>query len=1088
MFTPLTSMPSRLGPSGAPASAATAALAAGWAALVVLWALAGAPPSPSRLLGTALLITFPTVLWWSAPRPLRMGVMASGAVLLLVGALAGDVSGATIGIAVGGPTAWAAVALAVSTVDARDARRARDHSLGVALGVVGVLLLLAPSTGPTGPRVAGATATVLLGLLLGRSLRDGRVQTARPHTAGVRTVVAIGGSFGLLILAVARTVVDLDTPSLAAIGALRRFASLVLPTFTGLAVGPGIGSTVLPWLLPIVGGAVALLTVRSDGARATVRAMRTDRSVREQGIAALPGPAAGLIVAGLVTSALLHLVGVNWAGAPELTDLEWLRWPDRRIETVLWGALAVATGRGWNLRGHAPAAAVAGVVGLVLLAVLTGEWRVDGVALRADLLAVPAVFLGIVGVGRSGTRPVVTGIVIAGLPVLAVGMGVGMAGIGQSRSGRRSFIPGDSTLLVEGGRLAGLMPDAGQLGMIAAAITITASLVVLSSSSPRPATLGSRSALTLAVAGLVVGAANVVLAEAKGMLLALGTAVVVAVAAHHTSAGRWLTQQPWRRLAAIGSSAGLLVIVAPFVGAAVLDRSALRPEVWRRSIAALEGREWLLGLGAQPLRMDREFHVRVDSSWGAVQAHNQALELLLIAGLPGLGLMLLTTAVLVAVGLRTSRLAGGWTAGAATLLIVGGASGPNLTYFGHDLASVLVAGTMVVALLRTGPEPRGLVRLDDDPTVLPDALQAIWATGHAAVVVPTTGPGSTLPAPVVAILESRPQPTPAALPSGTALVVSTSGSTGAPRAVVLSHAALAASTAASLAALDCAPGERWALALPLQHVAGLQVLARARSLGTAPYIVPDPGDPKELAAASAHAEHIALVPTQLVRCLDARVDLSEFRTVLVGGGPLDPDRVTQALEAGVRLVQSYGMTETCGGCVYDGRPLLGAEVDVVEGRIRLRGPMLATGYLDPSPADVNRFTPDGWFVTDDLGRLFTDTDGVTRIEVLGRSDDMINTGGVKVAPTTVEAAVRSLAGVRDVVVLAIADPEWGECVGAIVVPADPSVPPTLEELRDAVSQQLPPSHVPRELIITDAIERDGLGKLTAGERERLRRI
>ncbi len=1097
MSTPLTSMPGRPSPSEAPGRAALIAVPAGWTVLVALWALTGATLSPSRLLGTALLIALPTVLWWSAPRQLRTGLVASASLLLLAGMLLGDTSEATIGAAVGGPTAWAAVALAVSSADARDARDARRRYLGKLVGAAGLLLLLAPSTGPTGPRVAGATVTVLLGVRVGRALSGTGVPSAGRPAAPARTSLAVGGSIGLLALAVARTVVDLDAPVLTVVRALRRFASLILPTSAGLEVSLGIGGSPLPWLLPLVGGGVTLLlTVRQHGPAATALASRApraaqDRAAQDKGSAPLPNPAAALIVAGLTASALLHLVGVHWAGALDVSYPEWLLWPDRRIETVLWGALAVASGRGWRLREHPEAAAVAGVIGLVLLTVLIGEWRVDGVALRPDLLAVPAVFLGIIGLGRSGARPVVTGIAFAGLPVLLLGMGVGMAGIGPSRSGRRSFIPGESTVLVEGGRLAGLMPDAGQLGIVAAAIAVTAALVVLSPVSRTHSARGGRATLALAWATLVTGAASVVLAEAKGMLLALGAAVAVALLAHNTSIGHRIAQQPWRRLAAIGTGSGLLVVVAPFVGAAVLDPAALRPEVWRRSIATLEGREWLLGLGSQPLRMDREFHTRVDSSWGAVQAHNQAMELLLIAGLPGLGLMLLITAVLVAVGLRTSRLAHGWTAGAATLLIVGGASGPNLTYFGHDLASVLVAGTLVVAVMRTRPDrtdPVRLVRLDDDPVLLPGALEALWAAGDAAVVTPPSGPGSALPAPVQNLLGRGPKYPSAALPAGTALVVPTSGSTGTPRAVVLSHAALAASTAASLAALDCAPGERWTLALPVRHVAGLQVLARARALGTTPYVVPDPGDPAALAAAAAHAEHIAIVPTQLVRCLDAGVDLTGFRSVLVGGGPLDPDRAEQARAAGVRLVQSYGMTETCGGCVYDGRPLSGVEVDVVEGRIRLQGPMLATGYLDPSPADAARFTADGWFITDDLGRLSTDADGATLLEVIGRGDDVINTGGVKVAPAAVEAALRTLASVRDVVVLASPDPEWGERIRAVIVPTDPSAPPTLEELRATVTGHLPSSHAPRELVLVDTIARDGLGKLTAGERERLRRM
>jgi o-succinylbenzoate---CoA ligase len=377
-----------------------------------------------------------------------------------------------------------------------------------------------------------------------------------------------------------------------------------------------------------------------------------------------------------------------------------------------------------------------------------------------------------------------------------------------------------------------------------------------------------------------------------------------------------------------------------------------------------------------------------------------------------------------------------------------------------------------------------LVALTDDPHHLTELLERTWAAGDAAVVQPD----ATVPAPPIAAALDREPPVPT-LPRGTALVVATSGSSGTPRAVLLSHAQLAASTAASLARLDCAPGERWALALPVRHVAGLQVLARARALGTEPVVVERPGDAHAIAAASSDAQHVALVPTQLVRCLDAGADLTGFRSVLVGGGPLAPERAAQARDAGIRLVQSYGMTETCGGCVYDGLPLDGVEVAVDDaGRIALRGPMRATGYLrrpgtdDVSEADAARFTDDGWFVTDDVGALER---GVLRVD--GRADDVIVTGGVKVPPALVEAALRTHPGVADVVVVGVSDDEWGERVRAVLVASDPSRPPTLSELQDhADVRALPSGHVPRELRIVAAIARDGLGKLSADERARLR--
>jgi O-succinylbenzoic acid--CoA ligase len=383
-----------------------------------------------------------------------------------------------------------------------------------------------------------------------------------------------------------------------------------------------------------------------------------------------------------------------------------------------------------------------------------------------------------------------------------------------------------------------------------------------------------------------------------------------------------------------------------------------------------------------------------------------------------------------------------------------------------------------------GRPPR-LRRLPDDPATLPAALQQVWDAGDAAVVTAPDPSAAPLPASITAALAGE-----LPLPPGTALVVATSGSTGTPRAIVLTHEALAASTAASIAALGCAPGERWALALPLRHVAGLQVLARARALGTAPHVVADPGDAHALAAAAEHAEHIALVPTQLVRCLDAGdhvvAALARFASVLVGGGPLAPERIAQARAAGVALTLSYGMTETCGGCVYDGRPLAGVEVAIdappgEPGRIRLRGPMLAAGQLDPSPEDAARFTADGWFVTDDVGRLAADG----TLEVLGRADAVINTGGVKVDPVAVETLLRAHPGVADALVVGVPDAEWGERVVAVVVPAAADSPPSLDVLRSAVTAVLPASHAPRELRLVASLARDAMGKVSAAERARL---
>ena len=192
------------------------------------------------------------------------------------------------------------------------------------------------------------------------------------------------------------------------------------------------------------------------------------------------------------------------------------------------------------------------------------------------------------------------------------------------------------------------------------------------------------------------------------------------------------------------------------------------------------------------------------------------------------------------------------------------------------------------------------------------------------------------------------------------------------------------------------------------------------------------------------------------------------------------------------LVLSYGMTETGGGCVYDGRPLPDVEyrVDAAPGevgRLRLRGPALATGELTLTEdggvtVDRSRWS-DGWFVTDDLGRVTADG----TLQVVGRADATILSGGVNVDAAAVERVLQADASVADVIVVGVPDGEWGERVRAVVVPAEPADPPTLEQLRDVVRAELPGSHAPRELLLVERIPRDAMGKVTATERRALSR-
>ena len=355
------------------------------------------------------------------------------------------------------------------------------------------------------------------------------------------------------------------------------------------------------------------------------------------------------------------------------------------------------------------------------------------------------------------------------------------------------------------------------------------------------------------------------------------------------------------------------------------------------------------------------------------------------------------------------------------------------------------------------------------PAILP--LDAGLPADRLAELIAALGPGSIEDAEGVTTVRSAREE---GVAEGTAVVVGTSGSTGAPKGVELSAAALRHSARASLDRLGARPGGRWLCCLPATHVAGLQVLVRSLVSGTEP-VLAERADTETVAGSG--CAHVSLVPTQLQRLLlDARppVPLAGFSSVLLGGAAAPAGLLAAARAAGVPVVTTYGMTETCGGCVYDGVPLEGTQVAIrgdddgrpaEAGRIWISGPVLFSGYRPGGYGGVA--PPDGvrWFRTGDLGRL----DASGRLVVRGRADDVINTGGHKVVPGEVAAALQTCPGVKDVAVVGQPDPEWGERVIAVVVPADPADPPALELLRMHVRERLPRYAAPSRVVMVDAV-------------------
>jgi o-succinylbenzoate---CoA ligase len=410
-------------------------------------------------------------------------------------------------------------------------------------------------------------------------------------------------------------------------------------------------------------------------------------------------------------------------------------------------------------------------------------------------------------------------------------------------------------------------------------------------------------------------------------------------------------------------------------------------------------------------------------------------------------------------------------------------------------AAVLPAGPRLIDLLAaaldgTGPAVAPL------PAGQPDAVlrRQLRVLAPSAIETPEGTVG----------LETR-QP----VADDTAVVIATSGSTGEPKAVELRGAALLASARASLRRIGARPGERWLCCLPPAYIAGIQVLVRAILSGEPPVIC-DPSDPEAFIAEVERgaARHASLVPTQLQRLLPPATGadgtpgagepatVSRLRSILLGGAAAPPGLLAAARDAGARIVTTYGMSETCGGCVYDGVPLGGVRVDIDtgagaisgtgtgsgtssgtgtgtgagpagadgRGRIRIAGPVLFSGYrLRP---DLTAAATDGhWFLTSDIGSV----DGTGRLLVHGRADDVINTGGHKVLPAEVAAAVSTHPGVRDTAVIGLPDDEWVERVTVVIVPADPGAPPALAELRDHVGSQLPGYAAPQQLVVVGQI-------------------
>jgi len=330
---------------------------------------------------------------------------------------------------------------------------------------------------------------------------------------------------------------------------------------------------------------------------------------------------------------------------------------------------------------------------------------------------------------------------------------------------------------------------------------------------------------------------------------------------------------------------------------------------------------------------------------------------------------------------------------------------------------------------------------------------------------------------------------------GVDLVIATSGSSaGKPRLVGLSIEALVASAKATDLVLE-GPG-RWILALPTHHIAGAMILVRAAVAETNPQVVDttDGFDPRDLIPAIQGVTqdempgYLSLVPTQLVQCLDADDEvmdaLRSLSAILVGGAAISQNLLQRARDAGLKVRTTYGMTETSGGCVYDGEPMPGVTVRAVDwdGRTRLafNGPTLMTCYLD----EESPFFEEGghrWLLSGDLGIIRASG----KVEVSGRADDVIISGGLSIAPAPLRRAARSYEGISDAWILGTPDAKWGQIVTALVVPHQmPQDSFEMARLGSAVREhaaaRIGRAQAPRRVVAVEALPYLGYDKIDRG--------
>ena len=350
-----------------------------------------------------------------------------------------------------------------------------------------------------------------------------------------------------------------------------------------------------------------------------------------------------------------------------------------------------------------------------------------------------------------------------------------------------------------------------------------------------------------------------------------------------------------------------------------------------------------------------------------------------------------------------------------------------------------------------------------------DLVQRAWSNGDAVLPIdqrlPLAGKKMLLdtmaPSEIIdASFTSSSLPNGRPMQDGDALVIASSGSTGSPKGIIHTHSSILAGAQASASRLQLSSDDHWLVCIPVSHVGGFSVIARALHTGAALTLLPAFD-----ATAVEQARNHGVTHTSLVATALSRIDASLFQTILLGGSSAPANLPSN-------VITTYGMTETGGGVVYNGQPLDNVEIRVVDGEIFLRCPMLMRAFRDDQTISID----DGWYATGDIGEI----DNNRKLSVHGRQTDLIITGGENVWPSVVENSLASHPIVNQVVVRGMPDTTWGQRVVAYVVLNDStqtSEAKLLSDLREHVKQTLPAFCAPQQIVVLAEIPRTSLGKV-----------